>query len=245
MTRRRMGTMSRAALFISLVLGGVGSAAEPASHAQLVSERRDGYTRELQACGRRKACVRKPTPDDSDASSATSSRAVPQQSRWAEAQYDHLRVWIAPGSDLPGWRERNRYLVRDAFHEWTAAGAPVRFTFVSDSAKADVKVLWRRALPNGRAGQVTRLADEQGWLRAATIELSTHDMAGGAQNATTMHAVSLHEVGHLLGLEHSDNEHDIMAPWVTARALTPRDRVAMQTLYGVAPRADDTASLGQ
>jgi predicted Zn-dependent protease len=43
----------------------------------------------------------------------------------------------------------------------------------------------------------------------------------------------MHEVGHLLGLEHSGNERDIMSAWVTARSLTSRDRAAMRALYGV------------
>jgi hypothetical protein len=42
-------------------------------------------------------------------------------------------------------------------------------------------------------------------------------------------------VGHLLGLEHSTDERDIMASWVLASRLTPRDVEAMRALYEVAP----------
>ena len=156
------------------------------------------------------------------------------RSRWAKNQYDYVRVWIAPGDSVPDWRPADRYVVRDAFHEWSAAGAPVHFVFVGDSMSADVQVLWRDTLPGARAGQVTRFTDNRGWLRTATIELSTRNMAGKAQRVATVHAVTLHEVGHLLGLEHSDDERDIMAAWVTARTLTPRDLSAMRTLYDVA-----------
>jgi predicted Zn-dependent protease len=130
-------------------------------------------------------------------------------------------------------------MVRDAFHIWTAAGAPVRFVFVSDSSRADVKVLWLDSLPEGRAGQVTRLADQRGWLRSAIIELSTRNIAGKAQDSTTVRAVALHEVGHLLGLEHSADERDIMAAWVTAQSLTVHDRFAMRALYDFADRRGD------
>ena len=170
--------------------------------------------------------------------SATSADAAPStthfRSRWAESEYDDVTVWIAPGEEVPLWRTVDRFMVRDAFHAWSAAGAPVRFVFVSDSSGADVHVFWRDSLPESRAGQMTRLVDRRGWLRAATIELSTRNMAGGAQDSTTVRAVALHEVGHLLGLEHSDDDRDIMSAWVTAPALTSRDRSAMRKLYDVA-----------
>ena len=155
------------------------------------------------------------------------------RSRWKENQYDSVRVWIAPDADVPLSREDNRYVVRDAFHEWSDAGAPVRFVFVADSAQADVQVVWRDSLPDARAGQVTRFTDKRGWLRSATIELSTRSMSGKSQKTSTVHAVALHEVGHLLGLEHSDDDHDIMAAWVTSSGLSARDVALMRALYGV------------
>ena len=161
------------------------------------------------------------------------------RSRWTENQYDYVRVWIAPGEQVPLWRSLDRYVVRDAFHEWSAEGAPVHFVFVADSARADVHVLWRDSLPDARAGQVTRFTDNRGWLRAAIIELSTRSMSGKSQKASTVHAVALHEVGHLLGLEHSDDERDIMAAWVTSPRLTGSDVSTMRALYGVATDFQD------
>ena len=124
-------------------------------------------------------------------------------------------------------------MVRDAFHAWTAAGAPVRFVFVPDSARADVRVFWSDSLADGRAGQVTRYVDSRGWLRAAVIEMSTRNLAGGVQDSITVRSVALHEVGHLIGLEHSGSERDIMAPWVIAPRLSSMDRASMRALYGV------------
>ena len=204
---------------------------------RLFAERRDAYVRALQSCGRKKACIMGPSAAAHEGT-ATSVTPLPSttrfRSRWKENQYDSVRVWIAPGDEVPLWRSVDRYVVRDAFHDWSAVGAPVHFVFVADSARADVHVLWRDSLPDARAGQVTRFTNSRGWLRAATIELSTRSMSGRSQKASTVHAVALHEVGHLLGLEHSDDERDIMAAWVTSSRLTGNDVSTMRALYGVA-----------
>ena len=146
-----------------------------------------------------------------------------------------ITVWIADAPGSPMRSARRHAIARDAFHSWTQAGVPERFVFVPDSASAMVRVLWRKQLPDRRAGQVTRQADGDGWLHAATVELSVRNMSGAVQDTATLRAVSLHEVGHLLGLEHSPDERDIMAPWVVARELSSRDRATARALYGIDP----------
>lgn len=201
----------------------------------LVAERREGHARLFEQCGRRKACLMKPSAAHGDhrvaaIDAGTDAPVVPLR-RWSKAEFDNVTVWLSPGDSVPLWRAADRMMVRDAFHVWSAAGAPVRFVFVPDSAAADVRVTWSDSLPDGRAGQVTRFADHQGWVRSAVLEMSTRNLAGGVQDTLTLRAVALHEVGHLLGLEHSRDERDVMAPWVVARKLTPRDVAAMRTLY--------------
>ena len=223
---------SHSVWLLALLLCSLGT--PPAEH--LVADRRDAYARVLQSCGRKKACIMGPTTA-MHAGELSATPAIPAttrfRSRWKENQYDYVRVWIAPSDSVPMSRAANRFVVRDAFHEWSAAGAPVHFVFVSDSAQADVQVVWRDSLPDARAGQVTRFTDKKGWLRSATIELSTRSMSGKSQKTSTVHAVALHEVGHLLGLEHSDDERDIMAAWVTSASLSERDVALMRALYGI------------
>jgi hypothetical protein len=150
-----------------------------------------------------------------------------------------ITVWIAQSGGPRSRAATRRRIARDAFHTWMEAGVPERFLFVSDSASAMVHVLWRRQLPDRRAGQVTRQADGDGWLRSAVVELSVRNILGAVQDTATLRAVALHEVGHLIGLEHSPDERDIMAPWVVARRLSARDRATANALYGVGFYEDD------
>jgi len=150
-----------------------------------------------------------------------------------------ITVWIGE-SGGPRWKAAaRRRIARDAFHAWTSAGVPEKFSFVSDSSAAMVHVIWRRQLADRRAGQVTRQTDANGWLRSAVVELSVRNMLGGVQDTATLRAVALHEVGHVIGLEHSPDERDIMAPWVVARQLSERDRATANAIYGVGFYEDD------
>ncbi|MES2179045.1 MAG: matrixin family metalloprotease [Gemmatimonadota bacterium] len=218
----------------AIVLACAAGDAVSVGDGALIAARRDAHVRELTQCGRTKACLRK---------RAAVSRAkaivhdqlpapAPIRRRWTEEEFDDVAVWIEPGNHVTPWRDANPRMIRRAFRTWSAAGAPVRFRFVDDSAHADVLVTWTDSLPEERAGQMTSLTDSRGWVKKALIEMSTRNMGGGVQDSMTVRSVALHEIGHLLGLEHSANEHDIMAAWVTATSLTRDDRAAMRALYG-------------
>ncbi|MDQ8160607.1 MAG: matrixin family metalloprotease [Gemmatimonadota bacterium] len=153
--------------------------------------------------------------------------------RWADRTTRPLRVFLRDGDGIPGWTPDQLPAVRDAFDTWTRAGIPVRFTFVTDSASADVHVRFTAGFANGISGKTVWSRDADFWIVAGAIQLAVAHPGGGAVTPPQMRAIALHEVGHLLGLDHADSPDDIMAARVRARDLSDADRATVRLLYTV------------
>ena len=71
----------------------------------------------------------------------------------------------------------------------------------------------------------TRLGvDRRGWMRGGEVILATRLGDGRLLDARSLRAIALHEIGHAIGLAHSDDGHDVMAPLVRVAALSDDDR---------------------
>lgn len=168
--------------------------------------------------------------------------------RWEDRRERPLRVSLARGDSVPGWRPEFDAVVRQAFAAWERTGVPVRFVFVDTPENAEVHVTWAGSLPNRRAGVTHWTGDADGWLARVTIVLATRVSDGTRADAASVRRITLHEVGHLIGLEHSTDPNDVMAPYVRVGDLTPRDQATARLLYTVAPGrladADRVAPVG-
>lgn len=153
--------------------------------------------------------------------------------RWPDRRATPLRVWVGDGGTLEGWDATFPSIVRDAFDEWSQSGIPVRFTYVRDSASADVHVSFVPQFAQGISGRTIWSRDSTWWLVGGDIELALTHPLGGALNTDQMRAIALHEIGHLLGLDHVDDATNIMAPRVRVRTLSDTDRATVRLLYSV------------
>ena len=151
--------------------------------------------------------------------------------RWPDRQGIPLRVWVQPSVGYSGFNAAAVPVVRQAFVEWSNLGIPVPFTFVLDSSMADVRVTWVEKFNESISGKTLWAHDDSWWIIDANIQLAVRHHSGEVLDTTSVRAIAMHEVGHLLGLDHTTDTTSIMAPKVRVRDLSAADRATAQLLY--------------
>ncbi len=151
--------------------------------------------------------------------------------RWPDRADAPLVVWVQPSSAVEGWSPSYVTEVRSAFREWNALRLPVRFSFTNDSAAADVHVTFIDHFGEEISGRTRWARDDDWWITEANIVLAVYHREGPMLDDEAMHAMSLHEIGHLLGLDHTADSTSIMASKVRVRSLSRADRATVRLLY--------------
>ncbi len=154
--------------------------------------------------------------------------------RWPDRMRDPLRVWIQR-SDADGVTESHRTIVRDAFDPWRATGIPVDFDFTDDSVRAEILVTWVDRYESRTSGRTRWVHDQHGWLTGAGIELALAQPDGRTLDAASLQAIARHEIGHLLGLDHTADEANIMSARVRVAELSEADRHTVRLVYKLPP----------
>lgn len=153
--------------------------------------------------------------------------------RWPDRSKTPLTVWIQPQSSVDGFAESYVSRVREAFEDWDSLNLPVRFKFIGDSASAEVHVTWIDRFTQPISGRTRWSRDDDWQITDANIVLAVHHNKGLQLDYDSMHAMALHEIGHLLGLDHTQDTLSIMAPRVRVRALSDADRATARLVYSL------------
>jgi len=154
--------------------------------------------------------------------------------RWDDRLRRPVRVYLATGT-AANFQPQFLGAVGAAFQRWQEAGVPVRWDLAADSAAAEVRFKWKVQFDEERTGQTDLTWDQDGHLQTAIVTLATFDPKGHPLGPDEVRVIALHEIGHLIGLDHSSDTTDIMYPVTKVRDLSLRDIQTAVLLYDLAP----------
>ena len=154
--------------------------------------------------------------------------------RWPDRLGNALRVYVEPSSPLAAWSPQYPQLAREVFAEWSEAGFPLRFTFIFDSTTADITIRWIDRFPDSdgqRIGVTERLQGSDYLIARARVNVAMRDSAGRQLAPVVVGGIIRHEIGHALGLNHSNDPSSVMYREAATSVIGASDRATLRTLY--------------
>ena len=161
--------------------------------------------------------------------------------RWADNKMP-LKVFIQEDQSVLGYKPEFAVALKQAFTDWSdISDGKISFVYVDKQSEAQINCGWtsdKLQLGGTKELGLTHRESQDDKIVLAKIdlytfvdrpELRTEDLIAAAKQ------VDLHEIGHALGLEHSQQPYDIMyfetTPDGLEFPLTPRDKSTILALY--------------
>jgi predicted Zn-dependent protease len=172
------------------------------------------------------ACMARPEP----------VTAIPQcdagTNRWAaDPRYPtrNLRVWLdASAQTLDGWQPYGWRRLRFAMAEWNSIKLPVRLVEARSRRDSDIVVDVIEAIPGqdrddrDQAG-VTTVTHQSGKIIRARVLIAISAPFGVRYSVSDQVANLIHELGHALGLPHTEESRALMSRRRNVEELTAID----------------------
>jgi tetratricopeptide (TPR) repeat protein len=160
--------------------------------------------------------------------------------RWP-ARRIPLKVFIADGNLIPGYRPGYAVIIRQSFVDWAnVSNGLVSFQFVSSPGNGDILCRWSantaKFKDSAEAAETKLYSDRYGVARGEIEILTLSPSSNQPLTDKAMRGTCLHEIGHVLGLTgHTKMPEDIMffsnslsEAW---KDLSARDKNTLIRLY--------------
>lgn len=156
-----------------------------------------------------------------------------QLRRWRDFEGTMVVHVPRPAMEDAGAAQRLQAAATAGVRLWNGQPFPV-LVDERGNREAHFSVRWVRSLGGTRLGLARIQWSPSRGLGVVSLELATHDpVSGRPMDPAEIRLVAAHEMGHALGLPHSDEPRDVMYPTNTATTLSARDYRTIEVLYGL------------